>query len=51
MHEEENIFKVEVNDKGTHSILRIYRIVRVCFWIGILINLFMLYFPMHSCFK
>ena len=51
MKNEETLFKVEVNDKGAHSIRRIYRIVSVCFWMGIMINLVMMYFPVHSYFK
>ena len=50
MEQEDSIFKVEINEKGSQFILRIYRIVNICFWTGILINLLALYSSVHNYF-
>ncbi len=51
MNNEDSLFKIELNEKGTQSILRIYRVVQVCFWMGIIVNLTMLFFSLRSYFK
>lgn len=51
MNKEESIFRVEVNEKGIQSILKINRIVTVLFWSGIFINSTMVFYTLQSYFK